>query len=299
MSGWIRIISLLGVLALALGFVVSRNQTTRPPLPADLQGDPRLLREPLVHQAAGLLAYVAGDYPEAVSPTGAILDDEEFTEQCEVLEDIAVLLEEATVLKGDSDQGIHWPRRVLLQHVAELLKLVEGHGKPDEVKSQALQLRNALIVSYDLRCSPKAKPNLQLGERLFLQACAMCHGADGQGNTKLAKTMDPTPPDFCEPQKAETLSPYQSFNVITFGVPGTAMPSFEALTIGERWDVAFYVAALRFGGRADAVVAADFPQVDLPTLSISTDQELLAKLERQGHTPDDARKILQILRRGL
>lgn len=38
--------------------------------------------------------------------------------------------------------------------------------------------------------------NLELGERVFLEKCAVCHGPDGRGNGPAAPSMIPHPRDF-------------------------------------------------------------------------------------------------------
>jgi high-affinity iron transporter len=60
------------------------------------------------------------------------------------------------------------------------------------------------------------------------------------------------------------LSPARAFNGLTDGVKGTAMPSFEALTTQDRWNLAFYIFTLRHDADAEARGAelADEKQIE-------------------------------------
>ena len=56
----------------------------------------------------------------------------------------------------------------------------------------------------------------------------------------------PLPANFTDPERMAGLSPFKGFNTASFGVEGTAMASFAALSEEQRWQVAFYVMSLRF-----------------------------------------------------
>lgn len=116
---------------------------------------------------------------------------------------------------------------------------------------------------------------------------------------------EPAPADFTDPNVMNGLSPFKAFNVISFGVEGTAMPNFSALTEEERWQAAFYVLSLRFTAAEAAQGAALISTGKVPaelqhveTLSTSTDAELTEKLKPlfQNSPP---RAVLAYLRRGI
>jgi mono/diheme cytochrome c family protein len=98
----------------------------------------------------------------------------------------------------------------------------------------------------NLRRTPRTKPDLANGKRVFAEACAACHGPDGTGPPRaVAQRFDPPPPDILHPDF--NWSPYEMFNRITYGGIETAMPSFEeGLTVPERWDVVFWLFAERW-----------------------------------------------------
>jgi mono/diheme cytochrome c family protein len=70
----------------------------------------------------------------------------------------------------------------------------------------------------------------QHARKLFEATCSQCHGTDGRGS-QLSKSFQPPPPDFT----VYTLSPARTFDAITKGYPGTAMPSFVNLSPDVRW----------------------------------------------------------------
>ncbi|TMA18376.1 MAG: c-type cytochrome [Deltaproteobacteria bacterium] len=103
-----------------------------------------------------------------------------------------------------------------------------------------------ILQVIPVRRAPEKKPDLANGKRLFAEACAACHGADGTGPPpEVAKRFDPPPPDILHPDF--NWSPYEMFNRLTYGGIETAMPSFEeGLSPQERWDIVFHLFAERW-----------------------------------------------------
>ena len=66
--------------------------------------------------------------------------------------------------------------------------------------------------------------------------------------------------------------PYRVYNTLTFGVPGTAMASFEILSPADRWNLAFYVFRLGHEGEPRRGPGGD----DARRHGRSTDREMLA-----------------------
>lgn len=80
------------------------------------------------------------------------------------------------------------------------------------------------------------------GKRLYLEACADCHAADGSGMNWVGKFLEPSPPDFTMPDFAARFDPAR-FAATTLQAPeGTTMPSFGAIFSPEdAADIAAYV----------------------------------------------------------
>jgi high-affinity iron transporter len=142
----------------------------------------------------------------------------------------------------------------------------------------------AIIKDMNLLVFPHVNPDLANGQRLFRENCVSCHGDRGAGDGPAADTLNPKPRDFTDPERMQTFAPHQFFQTISFGVEGTAMPSFaEAFTKDECWDIAFYLMTLRRDFRP---FQAEEPPIDykltLQQLATKNNPELAAILARQN-----------------
>jgi c(7)-type cytochrome triheme protein len=88
-----------------------------------------------------------------------------------------------------------------------------------------------------------ASPELvELGKKLYLEDCAVCHGEKGDGSGPSAEDLDPRPRDFTAAKFKFRSTPSSSlptdfdiFRTITRGVPGTSMPSFSFVSYRDRF----------------------------------------------------------------
>ena len=82
---------------------------------------------------------------------------------------------------------------------------------------------------------------LTQAENLYGQSCARCHGPHGHGDGTAADALAPQPTDFS--QERPSLS--YAEDVLTLGVPGTAMPPWsDRIGAAERRLLARYVRSL-------------------------------------------------------
>jgi len=72
------------------------------------------------------------------------------------------------------------------------------------------------------------------GKKRFREACAVCHGGDGEGGRG---------PNLAESGHLREMTDDQLFNTIHSGIPGTNMPSFP-MTASQIWEVVAFVRAL-------------------------------------------------------
>jgi high-affinity iron transporter len=72
------------------------------------------------------------------------------------------------------------------------------------------------------------------------------HGVDGKGDGPLAESLEPKPIAFTDAERARTRSLMALYQVISQGVEGTSMASFEALPEADRWALAFYIGTLSY-----------------------------------------------------
>lgn len=252
-----------------------------------------------MHRALGILNYIIGDYPLAVDAGGRIVSDSEYDEQATLLAQVHAILVEASGPRGVVSAADSRSVRTgggLLDDVETLRRLIDEHSEPSLVVGAAKMLRDAIVHTYDLQLAPTKLPALTRGRELYASACAVCHGTVGQAGTPTAERLNPRPTNLLSRHLDQTLSPYQIFNVVTYGVAGTSMPEFSPLTAAERWDMAFYVSAMR----QRAVPRNGTQQVD-PTLEMmarSTDAELSDWLAEHGVPADQRASEVSRLRRG-
>lgn len=90
---------------------------------------------------------------------------------------------------------------------------------------------------------PATEASVQRGKVLFGMHCALCHGAQGQGDGPLAKYFSPPPVDLSASGVQKTPGS-DIFRVITEGT-GPMPPLAENLPVADRWDVVNYVRTLK------------------------------------------------------
>ncbi len=250
------------------------------------------------NRLVALLDYVGGDYKNAVQD-GKVVSDSEYTEMKEFS---ARMVELAAQLNG-ADKAQFAPG---IKAVADA---VERKASADDVARAARAAKDQLIAKYGIATAPRRLPTLAAGRTLYKDNCAQCHGETGRGDGPGRASMnpkEPPPANFTDAELMEGLSPFKAFNVASFGVEGTAMPSFAAIADEQRWQAAFYIMSLRFSAADASDGAALAHRANLPveltrleTLSTSTDGELAEKLKPLLPHDGDARKVLAYLRRGV
>jgi mono/diheme cytochrome c family protein len=156
--------------------------------------------------------------------------------------------------EGDRWSLVHYIRAVFTQTEAppELLPDGEDFTFPDIFKTQKIPD----TASY------------ARGQRIYLVNCAQCHGLAGDGRGWNGQYLNPTPADLQEdagvPFEADDEG--KALARVTFGIKGTAMPSWgEILPLDQRWDaIRYMIDSFRVGVpvttsvAGDGSVAADF-----------------------------------------
>lgn len=98
--------------------------------------------------------------------------------------------------------------------------------------------------------------NLQAGQVLYSKACAVCHGARGQGTGNIpGVATGPT----------QTAKPGELFWYITRGDKANGMPSWAGMSDESRWKIVLYLRAMK------AADAAQPPQPPSPAPQTATD----------------------------
>jgi len=181
-----------------------------------------------------LLDYVAVDYGGAIE-NGAIVSEGEYAEMLDFTGNAAKQLQALPAHEG---------KEAIAQAIAQLRKAVQDKADASEVARLAHHANGLLMAAYPIPVAPKAPPDLALGAKLYASQCASCHGAQGGGDGPLAASLDPEPIAFTDAGRASSRSVMALYQVITQGVEGTSMPSFQALSEDERWALAFFAGTL-------------------------------------------------------
>ncbi len=248
-----------------------------------------------------LLDYLGSDYKNAVKD-GKILSADEYTEMQEFSKRSQEIFNELKQADKADKAGVE-------STIKTLAGQIEKKSDPQSVAELAKNAKDKLIAAYNIVPYPKQLPSFDAGQKLYAENCAQCHGATGKGDGPGRESMNPkTPPpaNFTDAERMAGLSPFKGFNTASFGVEGTAMASFAALSEEQRWQVAFYVMSLRFSHEQSAAGEALFKAKKLPTeltstatLATSSDEELQEKLKSYFSQEAEINQGLAFLRRGV
>lgn len=221
-----------------------------------LRGGGESARQPAGDDTQHLIAilqYLESDYAAAL----ASMDNGELAEQ-------RSLSGEALAAVTRIPELAEFTPRVLAID-ARVRQGVDGPG----VSTDCASLVEDLVAKAGVARAPTSPPDLEQGAHLFAERCAACHGATGHGDGPAAQALTPKPADFHSDAIMVGLTPFKAFNVIRFGVKGTAMVPFDGFDEKQRWALAFYVFSLR---QPDCNHLS--AQVSLEVLANATDAEL-------------------------
>ncbi|HMK88068.1 MAG TPA: CopD family protein [Methylocystis sp.] len=109
------------------------------------------------------------------------------------------------------------------------------------------------------------------GQKDFAENCVACHGATGEGNGEMAKTLKVPPADLTAPHVGNhTIG--DIFHWLTFGGTSGVMPGFkDVLDSDDRWDLINFLLMMSYSNRARFIgatpmvqwlIAPDFQLVD-------------------------------------
>lgn len=250
-----------------------------------------------VERLASLVDYVAADYPGAVK-AGRVVAESEYQEQKTTVAEAQSL---ARTIRPSS--GHEAAQAGLDVELAKLSADVGALASEETIAADARAVHRRLLDDYGLTLAPLAPPDAARARTVFATVCSECHGKDGRADTERARTLTPRPVSFLDGERMSRISPQLAFHALTFGVPNTAMASFESLPPSDRWSLAFHVVAMRHSD-ADAKAGARIASSQkLPVaasasrLAELSDQQLDEALRRQLADAAARAQVIAWLRR--
>ena len=214
-----------------------------------------------------LMDYIAKDYGMGVK-NGVVINEFEYSEMNEFVSSAAEyeqLISEAGLF--DETMNIH-------VSILELKSLIQAKANQAEVAQIADEIKLKILGLNLVALAPNEWPNLERGRKLYDAQCATCHGNFGAGDGPAGVGLTPSPTNFRDKEIMSGVAPFQAYNTIRLGIPGTGMRSFNELTQTEIWDLAFYIESLQ---HLDQRNAKPNSSVSLQELSSMSDAELLEK----------------------
>ena len=242
-----------------------------------------------------LVDYIGGDYQNAVLD-GEVINDGEYKEMLEFSSETEELIQTLKLSEGDKAN--------IESEIDELSDLIANKSSVKKVEEVSKNIKEKIISSYNIVPHPKKSPSLEIGKELYSNNCSQCHGLGGAGDGSLAKGLNPPPTKFIDPDFYSGLSPFKVHNTMTFGIAGTAMPSFPEISDDKKWDVAFYVLSLA-SKNEDSLpgkeMASLLPQEikDYKNLAILSNNQVREKIGEHLSGEEEQDLAVSYLRKGI
>jgi high-affinity iron transporter len=183
-----------------------------------------------------MLDYIAVDYAGAIQG-GRVVAPGEYAEMQEFADTVRTQL---AALPATPKQP------ALVVQADRLVAAVAAKADAAQVATSARRLADDVLSSYPIGVVPVTPPDSARAAALYAQQCATCHGDAGKGDGPAGAGLDPPPIAFTDAARAAQRTPFALYEVISEGVPGTAMAGFSGLSEDERWALAFYVGSLAY-----------------------------------------------------
>lgn len=160
--------------------------------------------------------------------------------------------------------------------VAVFLSGCTAAKKPSTVETTLANMAKDVVIPIEAENRksplPENEQTLKGGRELYLQSCAICHGADGHARTKLGRGMYPPAMDLTSPH-VQHWNDAELFWIIQNGVRLTGMPSWKAtLSPSDIWELVEFMHDLP---RLDAREATRQAAGSLQALQGQSEEELI------------------------
>ena len=186
-----------------------------------------------------LLDYLAVDYPGAVAD-GKVTSTAEYAEMVEF---------SASVRERISQLPPSATRARLITEAEAVQAAIARRAPSAEVARLARGLGARILAAYPTPLAPAQAPNVGGASQLYQEQCSTCHGVTGRADGPGSRGLGPPPIAFADGGRARDRSVFGLYQVMTQGLDGTAMASFNHLPANDRWALAFYISQLSYTDR--------------------------------------------------
>src|SRR5574337_1927001 len=149
---------------------------------------------------------------------------------------------------------LQFPRKVRLGAVLTvgmlggLVVACTAHKQPSKVETALANMAKDVVIPIEaenLKNPQSAIPEvIRQGREIYVQSCAICHGADAHAATELGRAMYPPAMDLTSPH-VQHWTDAELFWIIQNGVRLTGMPSWKSIrTTQQTWHVVNFIKAL-------------------------------------------------------
>ena len=144
-----------------------------------------------------------------------------------------------------------------------------AHQQPSRAETALANMAKDVVIPMQATHKDNPLPDtgevVNQGRQIFLQSCAICHGADGHGETYLGRNMYPPAMDMTSPH-VQHWNDAELFWIIQNGVRLTGMPSWESsISATDTWKLACFIHNLP---RLDAMSTSPQPQPVSPSAQL-------------------------------
>jgi mono/diheme cytochrome c family protein len=132
-----------------------------------------------------------------------------------------------------------------------LVLLISGcpaSKKPSKLETALANMAKDVIIPLEAQNlknpAPGTDENIQAGQQIYLQQCALCHATDGHAETKLGLAMYPPAMDLNSPH-VQRWTDAELFWIIQNGVRLTGMPGWKTIVSEQdTWKVVDFIHSL-------------------------------------------------------
>ncbi len=120
-----------------------------------------------------------------------------------------------------------------------------ANKQPSKVEATLANMAKDVVIPIEAENNKNPLPGneqtLKDGQEIYMQSCAICHGADGHGRTSLGRGMYPPAMDLTSPH-VQHWNDAELFWIIQNGVRLTGMPSWKStLSESDAWKLVHFI----------------------------------------------------------